>query len=451
VTHWQVGPYLFSSDGILRLGSLVIPLSPLQRKLLFCFVRHEGQLIERAQLFEEVWGHSNVSDVSLARAVHSLRQVFEKGPLGSGVISTTYGSGYVFSAPVQTVCEKAAEPHGEAFSAPSPLALEYYLEARVSSRHFDPIQLGRSQELLQRCLETSPTFLEAILFLVSVQLNRCRWGLLESQMVGTEVEGLLHRAEQLGAAAEDILPLRAEILSLLHWQPTLVEDTFGSWLPARLGYGIPMLSWVRHLLACGRAREGLSLLEPQLDGVLPMGWTLAAQLTFQLGETEAAMEMLRGQIRIDGSLPSSHLLLAVLQAFSGDRSAALTSLERCHQPGLPFHGFQAAVGYVLARVGETKRAEALLHRASVQKGQPPGMASLWGLSALVLGQESQADHFFQRAIAQRCYQAPFVARSPLLAPYEGAPAVKTFREQMAAFFPAIPSRMPQNKLGIPSR
>lgn len=449
--RWQIGPYLLSSDGVLRLGSLVIPLSPLQRKLLLCFVRHQGQLIERSQLFEEVWGHSNVSDVSLARAVHGLRQVFERGPLGSGVISTTYGSGYVFSAPVQAVLEQKTEPVREALTTPSPRALEYYFEARVSSRHFDPIQLGRSQKLLQRCLETSPTFIEAILFLVSVQLNRCRWGLLESQVVGTEVEGLLHRAEQLGAAAEDILPLRAETLSLLHWQPTLVEDTFGSWLPARLGYGIPILSWLRHLLACGRAREGLNLLEPHLDGVLPMGWTLAAQLTFQLGETRAAMEMLRGQIRIDGSLPSSHLLLAVLQAFSGDRGAALTSLERCHQVGPPFHGFQAAVGYVLARVGEAKRAEALLHRARVQKGHIPGMPSLWGVCAMVLGQESQADHFFQVALEQRCYQAPFVAQSPLLAPYQGAPAVTAFREQMAAFFPAITGRTPQETLGIPSR
>ncbi|MFM7236283.1 MAG: transcriptional regulator [Cyanobium sp.] len=75
-------------------------------------MRHQGQLIERSQLFEEVWGHSSVSDVSFARAVHGLRQVFEKGPLGSGVISTTYGSEYVFSAPVQAVWEQETEPIG---------------------------------------------------------------------------------------------------------------------------------------------------------------------------------------------------------------------------------------------------------------------------------------------------------------------------------------------------
>ena len=86
MNHWQIGPYLLSHDGVLRLGTQVVSLSPLQRKLLLCFAEHAGQLVERTLLFEEVWGHTNVSDVSLARAVHSLRQVLDQGPLGSSVI-----------------------------------------------------------------------------------------------------------------------------------------------------------------------------------------------------------------------------------------------------------------------------------------------------------------------------------------------------------------------------
>ncbi len=436
MNYWQVGPYLLSHDGVLRLGTEVVPLSPLQRKLLLCFVGQAGQLIERSQLFEQVWGHHHVSAVSLARAVHSLRKVFDRGPLGSSVIRTTYGSGYVFSAPVMVIPAEKESGENYKLTTPCPIALEYYFEARVASRHFDPQQLERAHDMLQRCLEKSPEFSEALLALVAVQLNRCRWGLLESQAVGAQVEALLHRAEQLKAPTADLFALRAETISLVHWQPALADQTFAPWLAEQLGYGVPMLSWVRHLLACGRAEEGLKLLEPQLDGILPMGWTLAAQLTFQLGQTKAAIEMLEGQLRIDGSLPSTHLFLAMLHAHAENRAAALKSLSLCTQLGGPFRGFQAAVAYVFARVGQAARAEALLHQAKVSvKSGGVGMASLWGLSAIVLGQRDLASHFFQKAVQKRCYQAPFLAQSPLLGPHLHEPVVSVFVDQIAEAFP----------------
>jgi DNA-binding winged helix-turn-helix (wHTH) protein len=436
VTSWQVGPYVLSGDGVLRMGGVIIPLSPLQRKLLLCFVRHAGQLIERPQLLEEVWGHSKVSDVSLARAVHSLRQVFQNGPLGSRVISTSYGSGYVFSAPVLAIQENLGAA-GSVFSAPSPLSLEYYLEARLASRHLDPLQLERSRQLLERSLQLSPSFSEAILFLVSVHLNGCRWGLEDSSSAGATVEHLLNHAEQLNAPPEDLLPLRAETISLLHWQPQVVDESFGRWLPQQLGYGFPLLSWVRHLLATGRGQEGLALLQPHLNGSLPMGWALAAQLTFQQGQCKAAIEMLQGQLRIDGSLPSTYLFLAMLQAHQGDRAAALKSLAPIGLKGVPFPGFQAAVAYVLARVGEGPRAEALLYQARALKGDVPGTASLWGLNSILLGQQELADHFFGLAVQKRCYQAPFLAQSPLLSPYGHEPSVQTFCQEMARHFPSM--------------
>ncbi|MEB3257841.1 MAG: hypothetical protein VKN83_05925 [Cyanobacteriota bacterium] len=113
------------------------------------------------------------------------------------MIRTTYGSGYVFSAPVILIRVDRNPGGNNTLSTPCALALEYSFEARVASRHFDPQQLERSHDMLQRCLEKSPGFSEALLTLVFVQLNRCRWGLLDSQAVGAQVETLLHCAEQL--------------------------------------------------------------------------------------------------------------------------------------------------------------------------------------------------------------------------------------------------------------
>jgi hypothetical protein len=67
------------------------------------------------------------------------------------------------------------------------------------------------------------------------------------------------------------------------------------------------------------------------------------------------------------------------------------------------------------------------------------MASLWGLSAIAVGQKDLASHFFQMAVQNRCYQAPFLAQSPLLVPYLHEPMVHVFVQQMAEVFPSIRS------------
>jgi hypothetical protein len=128
----------------------------------------------------------------------------------------------------------------------------------------------------------------------------------------------------------------------------------------------------------------------------------------------------------------------MLHAHTENRTAALKSLSHCTQLGGPFQGFQAAVAYVFARVGQAARAEALLHQAKISgKGKAVGMASVWGLSAMVLGQRDLASHFFQMAVDKRCYQAPFLAQSPLLAPFHHDPMVTVFIQQMAEAFPSI--------------
>jgi DNA-binding winged helix-turn-helix (wHTH) protein len=109
-TGWRLGPYSLSDDGMLMLGDSLVSLSPLQRRLLQCFVRHNRTLLSKEQLIREGWGHEYVSEVSLARAVHSLRRMFAQGPLGSQLIRTVGGSGYILEASVREIDPPGAYP-----------------------------------------------------------------------------------------------------------------------------------------------------------------------------------------------------------------------------------------------------------------------------------------------------------------------------------------------------
>ena len=47
---WAFGPYSLDAEGHLALGPSAIPLSPLQRRLLLCLVRHAGQVLDKETL-----------------------------------------------------------------------------------------------------------------------------------------------------------------------------------------------------------------------------------------------------------------------------------------------------------------------------------------------------------------------------------------------------------------
>jgi hypothetical protein len=83
--------------GLVDDGEL-IPLSPLQHRMLAAFCRQPNCLLSKEELMREVWNHTFVSDVSLARTVHELRQKLGGGHASKQLIASIYGKGYIFTA-----------------------------------------------------------------------------------------------------------------------------------------------------------------------------------------------------------------------------------------------------------------------------------------------------------------------------------------------------------------
>ncbi len=80
---------------VARRGSRVLDLVPREFKLLEFLVRHAGQVVTRAILFEQVWGYrfdpgSNLVDVHIGK----LRRKVD-GPHDAQSIHTVRGTGYV--------------------------------------------------------------------------------------------------------------------------------------------------------------------------------------------------------------------------------------------------------------------------------------------------------------------------------------------------------------------
>lgn len=430
---WTFGPYTLDAQGHLRLGPTSIHLAPLQRRLLLALVSQRGQVLSREQLLQEVWGHNHVSEVSISRTVHGLRRALAEGPLGPSVIRTIYGGGYRLEVPTHAVAnEQDASKFGveRGTSFPSAQTLSAFVEGLVWVRQRDPRLLSRAERHLRRCVEMAPDFTPALVRLASTQLAQYRWGLLPAQALEPGLEQLLQQAEASGHLAYEVLALRVEALSLLHWQPELAEGRFASWLPGQLLESASLHCWVSHLLATGRAAQALPLLEPHLTPDNPDGWLLTATAWWLQGKYNETITCLQQQLHIDGGLVAAKLLLALVLADSARPGEALRELEASGIVANPQNGLQAIVALVLALCGKSAQATARLQAVMAEGHQDHTMTSLWGLTALALEDERAASTLLERAVEERCGLAPLVQHIPGLQRHANSPALGRFKAAM---------------------
>jgi DNA-binding response OmpR family regulator len=87
---------LDSATGQARRGDEVIPLTPIEFRLLMYLARHRGQVLSRAQIVEAVWGYAPDIESEKTVNVHirRLREKIELKPEEPSLILTVPGIGY---------------------------------------------------------------------------------------------------------------------------------------------------------------------------------------------------------------------------------------------------------------------------------------------------------------------------------------------------------------------
>lgn len=97
---YRFGPFCVKDNESLWVDDTLVPLSPLQLRLLSYLCCHPQQVLDKERIVENVWGRTDVSDVSLARAIHGLRNRLASGSKANELIRNIYGRGYMLTLPV---------------------------------------------------------------------------------------------------------------------------------------------------------------------------------------------------------------------------------------------------------------------------------------------------------------------------------------------------------------
>lgn len=443
-TTWRIGPYHLRASGELSLGDALIEMPQAQRQLLLMFVKNPNQVVSREEIAQQLWpsrklSANQLSNVSLC--MHRLRQVFAMGPLGGNVIKSVYRKGYVLHAAVEQ-CPPTSLPKQPASDLNDIEMIDdpFYGEAHDSWANRDPYKLSRQEWLLQKCVQHNPTFERGYLELCYFQILQCFWGMRASQAVLPNLQQLLETIDQFTPQHTGWLGIKAEVQSLLLWQPQTSQRLYGGWLADSLPRGMPLMAWARHLIFTGRANTAIHLLKAHVNDELCQGWLVLAMAYCALGDMRAAEEAIQRQLKLDSTMVGTRLLLALLMAQRGESALATQHVLDSGILDRPFQGVQALAAYTLAQGPLHQRAQHLLDEAMERMHQSPsqsGALGYWGLAALELKREVEAIQCLKLSVRNRCYSAPVLFSTPFLKPYTHTIAYRLFAEKMRRFFPML--------------
>jgi predicted ATPase len=146
------GPFRFDEPNqCLWRGAQSIPLRPKAFAVLKYLVGHEGVLVTKQQLLDDVWPETFVGEAVLKDCIRQLRQALDDDPKAPQFIETSHRRGYRFIAPLVDV--NSQDPANKVVASVSSTAIR-----RISSSNVSPVStklLGRESALaqMQKCLE----------------------------------------------------------------------------------------------------------------------------------------------------------------------------------------------------------------------------------------------------------------------------------------------------------
>ncbi|MEG0377024.1 MAG: response regulator transcription factor [Eubacterium sp.] len=77
-------------------GGKPVRLKAMEYKLLCCLLENAGRIVEKEDLFKQVWGDSITGDGTLNVHIRHLREKIEANPNEPVLIKTVWGVGYIF-------------------------------------------------------------------------------------------------------------------------------------------------------------------------------------------------------------------------------------------------------------------------------------------------------------------------------------------------------------------
>ena len=297
------GPYRMDpARGILTRGSTVVPLSDRLFQILHALIRANGATVTKETLNEMFWPDGESDNNNLAQHVHMLRRVLGERANNRQYITTVYGKGFRFVAPVSMVYATRVESSASESDCSADDLLCHGLDPfrnYVLGCHLleqgTADRIRAAAERFREALAIDGTYVPALIGSAQASMLLCQNDYTSARYEIPKATAAITKALQLdpnSAAAH-------AVLSSIH--------LFGQW------------HWEH-----AKAEIDLAL---QFDSIGTLVRTSAAWLYLWGGQSEKALAQVRRAIAASPVSPALHVLLGRILTFCGDYRDAVRQLS----------------------------------------------------------------------------------------------------------------------------
>ncbi|MFZ4640981.1 MAG: winged helix-turn-helix domain-containing protein [Nodosilinea sp.] len=427
--HFCFGPFQLQTDGQLLSQGQFIPLAPKQQAVLRLLVEAQGQLVTKDEILQRVWQDEEISDSSLTRCIHDLRQRLKVHLPGHNYIQTLYGRGYRINARVDVTDPPSPssplQPNPRLWQAAQtqPRVYEAYLEARYLFRQRNAQRLQRAIALYQQALGWDPAYAPAYVGLADCYACLVSWSALPLSQGKPLITAALAQAAALDPQTPGLKVMQAAMMSGFDWEFAKAEALFQMALHHQSNDGESLLFYARHLIASGNFTAALKVMKRvvDLDPLSPLTHGFHSFVLHFAGQGAASVAAAHRSLELDSESVAALGYLCLVAATQGDMARALSAGQRAGQlaPDLPLA--QALYAYARARAGQYREVEPLIQRALSPVELP--CRSFVAPVAAALGDGDIVAAILDQSWRDRCLWLPVICRDPRLNPVRNHPAV----------------------------
>lgn len=434
----QSAPLIAADDGYVYRGQEIMPLPPKEQAVLHLLIRSSPAVVSKDAFAEQVWPELGMSDESLTRCIHRLRQVLrevgEAGRAGEDIrIESLYGRGYRLVHPENSRQAPAASGHRRLLSAAqgSPQLTEALMFARNLYLQRTPASLAQAGKILRETIAQAPDYAPARVALAECLAGGNSWG------IATEIslidEGLRH-LDIAGQCTPDVAGLHSARAYLLDraWRFRESRTAFQQALRDNPQDADTNFHYGWHLLATGQAEAARVALR-QAVSLHPYSVLLRVTLArahAHAGAAHAALQEAQAACELSPGNDMAELYLLAFRAFLQPGKGLL---DRAWTLALSPSAMTLApsiLSYVLARAGEEDEALQIIAICTSCSGGNACVNAMHAASLLALNRHEQAMELAWRAANARCGLLPVLLHDPANASLRQHPDYASLYQQV---------------------
>jgi DNA-binding winged helix-turn-helix (wHTH) protein/tetratricopeptide (TPR) repeat protein len=404
---------------------VTIPLEPKTHELLAVLVRRAGQLTTKHELLALVWPDAFVEQSILAVHVSNLRKSL--GDKTHQYIETVPRLGYRFTAPVRPVHARA-DRRGRAQGAGSRNheAVRLYLRGRYLWERRTHDSAVKAIRYFEAALTNDPEFALAWSGLSACYATLPLTSGVQPGEAFPKSKAAAVKALELDAALCEAHVSLAGVKFWYDWDWAGAEREFRCAIDldpdatgARRFFGHFLSNMGRHeeaLRETGRALE--------LEPLSIVTNTRMGQFLYQAGEYDRALEQLRGTFELEPNFWMAHLIFGRVLDTIGRQSEAIAAFRRAAAMAATSGEARAAVGYALARSGDTDAGRHVRDELAARRRRDFSDSYHVALVSAGLADHDAVHDWLNRALADRDLGLTFMRVEPRWRPYERDPVVR---------------------------